>query len=154
MSEDVVQWLAEIQSLKQQLAEAIKERDEANASDAHWRNLYSTEAQQRRTEARLAQQKMEQLTVEIQQLQKGIEIPKSTVADTTEATKAIENELAQLETLEELKLKLIEVIQERDRLIKALKIEQEQHLETRNSLTAVISDTINQLAKVKGDRAK
>jgi len=69
MSNDVRQWLAEIKELKQQLADSIRDRDAANESAANWRRLYNTEAQQRRTEARLAQQQIDALTLEVQQLQ-------------------------------------------------------------------------------------
>jgi len=39
---------------------------------------------------------------------------------------------------------------ERDRLIDALRTEQANHAQTRKSLTAVIGDTIGQLAKERG----
>ena len=61
MTYDVSQWLAEIKTLKQQLAEATQEREQAHASAANWRQLYETEAQQRRSEFNLAQQTIEQL---------------------------------------------------------------------------------------------
>jgi hypothetical protein len=60
--------------------------------------------------------------------------------------------VAQLQTLEELQAKLKEVLVERDRLMDALKIEQANHAQTRKSLTAVIGDTIDQLAKERGNQ--
>ncbi|MEQ9482826.1 hypothetical protein [Coleofasciculus sp. F4-SAH-05] len=151
MSNDVRQWLAEIKELKQQLADSIRDRDAANESAANWRRLYNTEAQQRRTEARLAQQQLDALTLEVQQLQQEKAQLK---AQDPDATSAIEQEVAKLQTIEQLQQKLIEVMMERDRLINALKIEQANHAQTRNSLTAVIGDTIDQLTKQRGTAEK
>ncbi|MFW6263898.1 MAG: hypothetical protein ACOC3E_00045 [Cyanobacteriota bacterium] len=142
MSEEVVQWLTEIRTLKQQLQQARREQEEASKNEANWRKLYSTEAQQRRTEAQLAQEQIEALKLELEKLNHGATRPK---ASTPEAKAALEQELAGLETVEALRAKLIEVIEERDRTLNALKTEQENHAKTRKSLTAVISDTIDQL---------
>ncbi len=144
MSHDVKQWLAEIKQLKQQLADTISDRDAAYESAANWRQLYTNEAQQRRTEAKLAQQQLESLKSQIQQL-KGES--SRTEADASEGESAIEQEVSQLLTAEELREKLKDVLVERDRLIDALKTEQANHTQTRKSLTAVIGDTIDQLNK-------
>jgi chromosome segregation ATPase len=149
MSNDVTQWLAQIKALKQQLADSVSDRDAAYESAANWRQLYTNEAQQRRTEARLAQEQIETLKAQIQQLQGDSSRLK---ADDPEAASAIEQEVAQLQTLEELKAKLKEVLAERDRLMDALKIEQANHAQTRKSLTAVIGDTIDQLTKERGNQ--
>jgi len=144
MSNDVRQWLTQIKELKQQLADTIRDRDAADESAANWRQLYNTEAQQRRTEARLAQQELENLKAQIWELQgEGAKLP----SDTAEATSVIEEELNKLQTVAELKTKLKEVMLECDRLAEALKTEQTNHAQTRKSLTAVIGDTIDQLAK-------
>ncbi|MCA1995255.1 MAG: hypothetical protein LDL41_24880 [Coleofasciculus sp. S288] len=149
MSNDVTQWLAQIKELKQQLANSISDRDAAYESAANWRKLYTTEAQQRRAEARLAQQQIENLKAQIRQLQEEGSRLKS--ADPQAAT-AIEQEITQLQTLEELRVKLKDVMVERDRLIDALKIEQANHAQTRKSLTSVIGDTIDQLAKERSNQ--
>lgn len=149
MSNEVTQWLAQIKALKQQLADSVSDRDAAYESAANWRQLYTNEAQQRRTEARLAQEQIESLKAQIQQLQGDSSRLK---ADDPEAASAIEQEVAQLQTLEELKAKLKEVLAERDRLMDALKIEQTNHAQTRKSLTAVIGDTIDQLTKERGNQ--
>ena len=149
MSNDVTQWLAQIKALKQQLADSVSDRDAAYESAANWRQLYTNEAQQRRTEARLAQEQIESLKAQIQQIQGDSSRLK---ADDPEAASAIEQEVAQLQTLEELKAKLKEVLAERDRLMDALKIEQANHAQTRKSLTAVIGDTIDQLTKERGNQ--
>jgi chromosome segregation ATPase len=149
MNKEVAQWLAEIKSLKQQLVDCMSDRTAAYESADNWRQLYTKEAQQRRTEARLAQEQIETLKAEIQQL-KGVS-PRLT-EDASEAASAIEQELAKVQTLEELRAKLKEVLLERDRLMDALKIEQANHAQTRQSLTAVIGDTIGQLNKERGNQ--
>lgn len=151
MSNELTQWLAQIRSLKQQLVETQSDRDAAHESAANWRQLYNTEAQQRRTESKLAQQQIDVLKSEIRQLKTGEALPK---ADTPEASAAIDEAIANLSTVEELKAKLIEVLQERDRLLDTLKTEQSNHVQTRKSLTAVIGDTVDQLAKERGQSKK
>ncbi|HEY9670852.1 MAG TPA: hypothetical protein V6D11_05380 [Waterburya sp.] len=149
MSHDVKQWLAEIQQLKQQLADIISDRDAAYESAANWRQLYTNEAQQRRTEAKLAQQQIESLKAQIQQINGE---SSRTQADDSQGESGIEQEVSQLMTAEELRAKLKEVLVERDRLIEALKTEQANHTQTRKSLTAVIGDTIDQLNKERSNQ--
>lgn len=145
MSQEVVQWLEEIRILRQQLAEAETSKEEANQGAANWRKLYSQEAQQRRMEANLAKQTIQELKAEIRQLKVG----KGFKPDSPEAIAAIEEEVAELTSFKELRARLAAAIQERDGLTEALKQEKEEHEKTRKSLTAVIGDTIDQLAKQK-----
>ena len=149
MSNDVKQWLTEIKQLKQQMADTLSDREAAYESADNWRKLYTNEAQQRRTEAKLAQQQLESLKAQIEQL-KG-ESSRLKV-ENPEANSAIEQELAKVQTVEELKTKLKQVLIERDRLIESLKIEQANHAQTRQSLTAVIGDTIEQLNKERNNQ--
>ncbi len=149
MSNDVTQWLAEIKQLKQQLADTISDRDSAYESAANWRQLYTNEAQQRRTETRLAQEQLESLKVQIEQV-KGES--SQLTADDPETESAIDQQVARLLTVEELRAKLKEVMIERDRLMDALKTEQANHAQTRKSLTAVIGDTIDQLNKERNNQ--
>ena len=149
MSNDVTQWLAEIKQLKQQLADTIRDRDSAYESAANWRQLYTNEAQQRRTETRLAQEQLESLKVQIEQV-KGES--SQLTADDPETESAIDQQVARLLTVEELRAKLKEVMIERDRLMDALKTEQANHAQTRKSLTAVIGDTIDQLNKERNNQ--
>ena len=144
MSNDVTEWLAQIKELRQQLADSISDRSAADESAANWRQLYNTEAQQRRTQMRLAQQQIETLQSQIKQLQGETTQLKS---DHPEARSAIEQKVITIQSVEELRAKLIEVILERDHLIEALKTEQDQHAQTRKNLTAVIGDTIEQMSK-------
>ncbi|MGC1249146.1 MAG: hypothetical protein WA865_23255 [Spirulinaceae cyanobacterium] len=145
MSQEVVQWLEEIRVLRQQLAEAETFKDEANQGSANWRKLYSQEAQQRRMEAKLAQQTIKELQAEIRHTKAG----RAFKPDSPEAAAAIEEEVAELTSFKELRARLTEAIKERDGLTEALKLEKEEHEKTRKSLTAVIGDTIDQLAKSK-----
>jgi chromosome segregation ATPase len=148
MSDDIKQWINEIKALKQQLADVISDREAAYESADNWRQLYAKEAQQRRMEMRIAQQQIETLKAEIQQIRGESPLLK---ADNPEADSELEQELAQLQTVEDLKAKLKEVMVEHDRLVEALKTEQANHDQTRKSLTSVIGDTINQLTKERGN---
>ncbi|MFN6571021.1 hypothetical protein [Dendronalium sp. ChiSLP03b] len=136
-------WLAEIQALKQQLGEQQRERDAAWESAEKWRKLYNTEAEQRRTDAHLSQQAIASLKVEIQKL-KGIE---AGILVDGKITTAIQQEIQQIQSVKELQGKLIAVTKERDRLLQALKTEQDNHAQTRKSLTTALGDAIDSLAR-------
>jgi hypothetical protein len=111
------QWLGEIQSLKQQMIQLQRERDEAWESSQKWRQLYNTEAEQRRAEARMHQQAIATLKTELQKFQ-GINY--ETLAETNTRT-AIEQEISQLGSLEELQEKVITLTQERESLVTSFK---------------------------------
>jgi len=148
MSHEVSQWLAEIQTLRQQLVQAQEEREAAFASAANWQRLYETEAQQRRTDARLSRQTIEELKLEIQQLQ-GYSFDNH---DPASYQVAVESTVASLHTVEELREKLVEVLLECDRLQQALKTEQDNHIQTRKSLTTALGDAIGMLSKEKANQ--
>ncbi|WP_414549936.1 hypothetical protein [Anabaena sp. CCY 0017] len=137
------QWLAEIQVLKQQLSEQQRDRDMAWESAEKWRKLYNTEAEQRRTDANLAQQAIASLKTEIHQLN-GLE---SGILIDGKASTAAHAEIQQIQSLEELQGKLIAIMKERDRLLQALKTEQENHSLTRNNLTTALGDAIDGLTR-------
>lgn len=149
---DVVQWLAQIKELKDQLAQAQQDRDEAYATASNWQRLYDTEAQQRRTDAHLARAAIEELQLKLQELQGNTQLrlnPASSVPP------EIAQEIEQLDS-QQLKQKLIEAMIERDRtaqeafqLTEALKAEQASHNQTRKSLTSALGDAIDQLAKYR-----
>ncbi len=144
MSEDLTQqWLSEIQALKQQIAQLQAERIETWESAEKWRKLYNTEAEQRRTDAQLFQQTIASMKAEIQKL-KGIE--DGTLPDSETAT-VIQQEVAQLTSLEDLKTKLTLAMKERSRLLQALKTEQDNHSQTRQSLTTALGDAIDGLKR-------
>ncbi|MEM7553447.1 MAG: hypothetical protein AAF378_04990 [Cyanobacteria bacterium P01_A01_bin.84] len=142
MSQDLTQqWLSEIKALGQQIKDLQIERDHAWESSQKWRNLYNTEAEQRRTDVQLSQQTIAALKAEIQQ-SKGIEDGILPDADTATA---IQEEIETLNSVTELKSKLITAMKERDRLLQALKEEQLNHAQTRNNLTTALGDAIDGL---------
>ncbi len=143
MSQELTQqWLGEIKALKQQVAELQAERDAGWNSAEKWQKLYNTEAEQRRTDAKMSKDAIASLKVEIQKLS-FIESPQ--LNDTTPTV--IHQEIELLKSVEELKAKLIVVMKERDRLLSLLKTEQDNHAQTRKSLTSALGDAIDRLAR-------
>lgn len=143
MSQDVTQWLAEIKTLQQQLATARQERDEAYNSSTNWRKLYETEAQQRRNEVYQAQQTIETLKLELAKLKGNSSSSANLAAPTTE----FQSQVEQLQTPEALRIRLLEVLQEREQLAQSLKAEQSNHAQTRKSLTTALGDAVDRLTK-------
>lgn len=161
MNQDLTQkWLAEIQNLQQQMAELQHKRDELWESSQKWRQVYNTESEQRRGDAKIYEQEIASLKAEVQKL-KGIHTDvitdiitdtiKETVTDTNNNNNiiGIELELSGITSLEEIKAKLIIVTQERDRLIKALRRERENHKQTRINLTTALGDAIDSLTQLR-----
>ncbi|XHX77552.1 MAG: hypothetical protein RBJ76_24450 [Stenomitos frigidus ULC029] len=145
MTYDVSQWLTEIKTLRQQLATAQQDREQAYSSAANWQRLYETEAQQRRTEANLASQTIAQLKQEIQQLKGNASVATAQPADAT----TIRVEVEKLQTIAELQDRLIESLVVRDQLTQALQTEQTNHAQTRQGLTTALGDAIDMLSKNK-----
>ena len=142
MNQDLTQqWLLEIKNLQQQIKDLQTERDEAWESSQKWRDLYNTEAEQRRRDAQLSQQTISSLRAELQQI-KGIDDGVLPDADTATA---IQEEIETLNSVTELKSKLMTAMKERDRLLQALKEEQKDHSQTRNNLTTALGDAIDGL---------
>ena len=147
MTQDLTQkWLTEIQSLTQQMTQFQRERDEAWESSQKWRQLYNTEAEQRRADAKLHQEAIASVKAEVQKFS-GINAEPG-----TDITTAIQQEIAHFNSIEELQTQLIEIIQERDCLLQALKLEQENHAQTRKSLTTALGDAIDSLARLRADK--
>ncbi|MTJ11070.1 hypothetical protein FJR11_00345 [Anabaena sp. UHCC 0187] len=146
MTQDLTQkWLTEIQSLTQQMTQFQRERDEAWESSQKWRQLYNTEAEQRRADAKMHQEAIVSVKAEVK---KFSGINSEAGADNTIA---IQQQIAQFNSIEELQTQLLEVIQERDCLLQALKLEQENHAQTRKSLTTALGDAIDSLAKARSE---
>ena len=148
MTQNFSQWLEEIKTLQQQLAEREQERDAANASADRWRELYNKEAEQRRTEAKIAQETIESLKAEIQRLEEELA---KTKEDDADSLSVISQEVDRLGA-GELKAKLaklltsrLQALQEVERLDLALKEEQAAHAKTRHSLTTALGDTMDRL---------
>ena len=152
MSQDVRQWLDEIKRLQQQLTEMTRDRDEAGESAAQWRQLYNTEAEQRRNDAKLTQQSIAYLELQIEESQNF----SPNVSENGEAGIARQQEVEQLQTVDELKAKLVMVMEERDRafeqikqLTQALKQEAARHAETSKNLTSALGDAVDLLARAQ-----
>ena len=142
MSENVSQWLAEIQSLQRQIAELKEERSQAYSSVDNWRNAYDAEAQQRRRDTEMYKRKIEQLQQTIESLQS----PSEAGSDLTAA------ELSRIQgnqSVEQLQAALIAARGECDRLKKKLEAEEAEHINTRESLTAALGDAVDLLSKDK-----
>ena len=153
MTQDVRQWLDEIKRLQQQLAQVQRDHTAALDSSQQWRQLYNTEAQQRREEIQRYQQTITQLRAEVEQLQQKLSIPNNEILTKV----AIQRELDQLQDPDELKARLKQVLLERDRaretirqLNQSLEEEKHNHLQTRNSLTTALGDTVDLLTKAQG----
>ena len=152
MVQDVRQWLDEIKRLQQQLTEVSRDRDEAGESAAQWRQLYNTEAEQRRNDAKLTQQSIANLEAQIEQSPNF----SPNVSEGDEPGIARQQEVEQLQTVGELKAKLVVVLFERDRafeqikqLTQALKQEEARHAETSKNLTSALGDAVDLLTKAK-----
>ncbi|XGV95821.1 MAG: hypothetical protein ACAF41_24150 [Leptolyngbya sp. BL-A-14] len=146
MTNDVSQWLTEIKTLRQQLADAQQEREQAYTSAANWQRLYETEAQQRRQEAARTRQTIADLKQELQQLKGTSPLEGGILSDAV----TIRTEVEKLQTVAALQQKLLEALTERDRLAQALKLEQANHAQTRQGLTTALGDAIDMLSKEKG----
>jgi hypothetical protein len=146
MTQDVRQWLNEIRALQTQLAEAHQERDQAYKSASNWRSLYETEAKQRRMDAKLARQQLEALQMELEQRQDRRYVTEYS----NTALGELKTELQSL-SIEELRQRLVQAMIECDRLGQALRTEQANHVQTRNSLTTALGDAVDTLSK---ERAK
>ncbi len=142
MVNEVSQWLAEIQTLQQQLEVLGQERDQAYASAANWRRLYESESEQRRNDAERSQMRIRALANEL-------DVFKQAPVD-GEVSRELDQRLAkvnQVESMDELRSQLIQALTLCDQLSNALKAEQAAHGETRQSLTTALGDTIDLLAK-------
>ena len=153
MTKDITPWFNEIKALQQKIVELQIELNATENTASKWRQLYNTEAQQRRNETQQSQEHIDHLKTKVQELQKGFSSVKD---DGDESLTIIEKQIEDLQTLDECKAKIIEVCQERDHLIEkvqelteALQQEQTSHGDTRRSLTNALSDTVNLLAKAK-----
>lgn len=142
MVNEVSQWLAEIQTLQQQLKILGQERDQAYASAANWRRLYESESEQRRNDSERSQTRIRALANQLNVFQQA--------PVTGEASSDLERVLAdvnQVESVDELRSQLTEALTLCDQLSNALNAEQVAHEETRQSLTTALGDTIDLLAK-------
>jgi chromosome segregation ATPase len=146
MTQDIRQWLAEIKALQQKLVEVQQEREQAYGSASNWRNLYETEARQRRTEAKIAQAQIAELETQLAAQQ-----PPLASADHYEAT--LRQQVEQWQTIDQLQAHLLQVLLERNQLAQALQNEQQAHEQTRQDLTTALGDTMDLLTKARATLA-
>jgi histidyl-tRNA synthetase len=142
MVNEVSQWLAEIQTLQQQLKVLGQERDQAYASAANWRRLYESESEQRRNDSERSQARIRALANELE-LFKQAPVEGEVSRDLEQALVKVN----QVESLDELRSQLIDALTLCEQLSNALKTEQAVHEETSQSLTTALGDTIDLLAK-------
>lgn len=137
MSQEVVGWLNEVKDLQRQVKAAKAAEQSAHASIDNWRKRYEIEAEQRRTETLALQKTIAELRAEVDRLKNPPQVTE------------VQGEIAQLQTVEELRSKLAEVWSDRNQLAEDLKAEQLSHAQTRNNLTTALGDTVDMLSKLK-----
>ncbi|WP_017662994.1 hypothetical protein [Baaleninema simplex] len=152
LTREVTQWLAEIAALRQQLADAQQAIADTEASAEHWRQLYNTEAEQRRREAEAARERIDRLQAELDRRS-----DRPLVLDAETRNRA-EEDIARL-TPDALQEKYVEACLQRDRLqgqvaelIEALEAEKADRAKTRADLTSALADAVELLAKAKDAR--
>lgn len=163
MAQDVTQWLTEIRTLQRQLSGARQDCEAAYASAANWRQLYETEAQQRRLEAEHAQERIQQLSAQIQALQAAALPAESgpsgggdpAAEDHTpdrlgSALRAGLPQGSEVPTeMPQLQAQYKTLLERCQTLHQALNAEKLAHSRTRQSLTTALGDTIDMLAKAQ-----
>jgi len=142
MVNEVSQWLAEIQTLQQQLQTLGQERDQAYASAANWRRLYESESEQRRNESERSQSRIRALANELELFKQA-----PGEGELSHNLEQVLTQVKQVESADELRSRLIEALTLCDQLSNALKAEQAAHEETRQNLTTALGDTIDLIAK-------
>ena len=138
--QNISAWVAEIRSLQQQIVDLKQERSQAYASADNWRNAYDAEAQQRRRDTQTYQHKINQLERTLTEMQTA----KQSSADVSAA------ELSKLErgqSVEQLRRQLVVAQRECEQLKAQLSLEQAEHANTRESLTAALGDAVDLLSK-------
>lgn len=141
---EVVQWLNEIQDLKQQLKDARAAEEAAHASADNWRKRYEIEAIQRRNEADELRQTIQTLQTQLAQ----VNLLPQPSAEALVETSTLAATIDQMSP-DDLKTKLLETWTERDRLAHDLQTEQAAHIQTRKNLTMALGDTVDMLTKLK-----
>ncbi|MEO0867137.1 MAG: hypothetical protein AAFY17_01580 [Cyanobacteria bacterium J06642_11] len=144
MVNDVSQWLAEIQSLRQQLQTLAQERDQAYASATNWRRLYESESEQRRSDSESSQLRIRALANELEMFK---QTPLMGQGGPPQDLQQVLSEVTQVDSLDELRARLTESLTLCAQLSTALKTEQAAHEETRQNLTTALGDTIDLIAK-------
>jgi hypothetical protein len=119
-------------SATEQIDRLKLERDRALEEAVKWRQRYSIEAQQRRTEAELAEKTIRDLRSEVFQLCQLAPSVRPALSPKESGDGASGRLRTELEMLQ----------QERDQLAIALEQEQQRHAKTRESLITALGDVI------------
>lgn len=143
MSQNVSQWLAEIQTLQRQVSELRQEREQAYASVDNWRKLYEAEAQQRRRDAEANTKKIEQL----QQSMADQGAMYSTSDLDSGPSGSPVPEIREGHSVRQLRAELTAAKKQCQKLKALLEAEQTHHAQTRESLTAALGDAVDLLKK-------
>ncbi len=122
---------------QQLLHAAQQERDQAQASAKRWRRLYETEAQQRQQEAQIAEQTIQSLRAEIQQLCQFSSGPQVSLPPSGQGAVVMSNSVPHLHN------QLADLVAERDQLLQALEQEQNNHAKTRENLISALGDALD-----------
>ncbi|NMF83915.1 hypothetical protein [Nodosilinea sp. P-1105] len=131
---ELTQWITEVRTLQQKLAEARQERDQAYNSTANWRRLYEIEARQRREEAAELRSQLHVLQQQVQH-QANTHPSPQTLLDSITAADSLDTVQGQLEAL----------VSRCHQLSEQLQAERAAHAQTRQSLTAALGDTFDTL---------
>jgi len=141
MAHDVTQWLVEIRTLQQHLAQVRQERDDAYASAATWRRLYETEARQRRQDTQALRSQLQSLQATLSQFNGQSADGLDQGEDLAQA------DISKMESVDELRSHLTAALRRCQQLHQALEQERHQHSQTRQTLTTALGDTFD---RVKG----
>ena len=182
MTQDVQQWLTEIQSLQQRLSHVSQERTAAYEQLTRWQRSYQTEAQQRRKDIRRLQTVIYRLDQENKRLKQQLGLPpdarsplfmstasgvesggSSSYLSASQPPSSSEERQTSNPALSsspplppstiQLQQKCQELIAECDRLSKALSQEQSDHEQTRQTLMTALADTVEQLERERKRQA-
>lgn len=140
MTQGLPQWIAEVQTLQQQLAALRQRCNQAEDSATNWCQLYESEAQQRRLDAAAYQQQLETLQAKIGQLEQPED-------DGPAAPEQIAQTVAQIQSVDILQARLVDALTLCERLSTALKAEQANHAQTRDGLMTALGDAVDLLTK-------
>jgi FKBP-type peptidyl-prolyl cis-trans isomerase (trigger factor) len=132
-----------LEQIQQELIALRQERDEARTQAAQWRQRYQTEAEQRRTDAVLAQQVIANPRVE----SRSQRSPDLLTEIDPEKLTSIHQEVESYHNFDMLKSKLVEAQIRCEQLLQALKAEQADHSKTRQSLTTALGEAIDTLTR-------
>jgi chromosome segregation ATPase len=146
----VTQWIGQIQTLQQQVADLKRDRDAAYAAADSWQARYTTEAQQRRADREQFQQQLDRLRAEIDRLRGNPDSLLDELSDGSDRSAepaASEASLpaANPATLAEAQIECRQLRAQMAQLVRALQVERSAHEQTRHDLTTALGDAIDAL---------